>query len=100
MSRRTSTPPEPLMNLGPTTRARLAAVGVPDAASLRRIGAAEAYRRLKAHLPNRVSLNALYALHAALDGVHWNTYPEDVKAQMRAEVHPWIGSACARRASR
>lgn len=76
----------PLKNIGPTTRAWLVDVGVPDATTLQRLGAVEVYRRLKAQLPSRVSLNALYALHAALDGVHWNTYPDDVKAQMRAEV--------------
>ena len=75
-----------LKGIGPTTVAWLEAVGLGDEASLRAAGAVEAFRRLKAAFPNKVSWNALYALHAALAGVHWNVFPAEVKRQMREEV--------------
>jgi len=74
-----------LKNLGPRTAGWLTEVGVADAQALRRLGAPEAFRRLRATFP-QVSWLALYALHGALADVHWNTFPAAVKRQMRNAV--------------
>lgn len=90
---RTSKSPAPerpstarLLNLGELTSERLRAVGIPDEATLRAVGATEAYRRLKAAFPRQVTAVALYALHGALTNTHWNDFPPEVKAQMLARV--------------
>ncbi|WP_216673666.1 TfoX/Sxy family protein, partial [Pyxidicoccus fallax] len=75
-----------LLNLGERTSERLRAVGIPDEATLRAVGATDAYRRLKAAFPEQVSAVALYALHGALTNTHWNDFPPEVKAQMRARA--------------
>ncbi|MCP3136820.1 TfoX/Sxy family DNA transformation protein [Pyxidicoccus xibeiensis] len=75
-----------LLNLGTRTSERLRTVGIADEATLRAVGATEAYRRLKAAFPRQVSAVALYALHGALTNTHWNDFPPEVKAQMRARA--------------
>jgi DNA transformation protein len=75
-----------LLNLGERTSERLRAVGIPDEPTLRAVGATEAWRRLKAAFPRQVTAVALYALHGALTGTHWNDFPPEVKAQMLARV--------------
>lgn len=75
-----------LQNLGPTTEQRLHDVGVGDAAELDRVGAVEAYRRLKKRYPRETSLNALYALVGALLDVRWTELPDDVRARAKAAV--------------
>jgi DNA transformation protein len=37
-------------------------------------------------LPRRVSLNALYALEAALRGCHWLDLPQDVKSALQQQA--------------
>jgi catechol 2,3-dioxygenase-like lactoylglutathione lyase family enzyme len=61
-----------LPNIGPTLAGDLRAVGVPDAETLHRIGAAEAARRL-AEAGRRDCTHATRALQAALAGVRWTT---------------------------
>ena len=68
-----------LSGIGPVTQRRLMDVGIHAVSELRRLGAVEAYRRLKFTFPRNVSLNALYALEAALRGCHWLDLPSDVK---------------------
>jgi hypothetical protein len=77
-----TTPIEDLPNLGPVTRRWLADVGVDDADALREIGAVAAYVRLR-FAQGRVSLNALYALHAALRGIPWTALGEEERAELR-----------------
>lgn len=59
-----------LPNLGPKSAQALAAAGITDLATLRRIGAVEAFVRTRRAAPG-VSLNLLWALEAALSGTHW-----------------------------
>ncbi len=81
-----SPPVARLLNLGEKSSAWLASVGISDEATLRTLGAAEAFRRVKAAFPRQVSWVLLYALHGALTHTHWNEFPSEVKTQMRAEV--------------
>lgn len=59
-----------LPNLGPASQAMLASAGITTIAALRRLGAVEAYRRVRA-CDIRASLNLLWALHGALTGRRW-----------------------------
>ena len=82
----TETPIDTLPGIGPVTQSRLADAGIRTVSALRSMGSVEAYRRLKFMLPRQVSLNALYALEAALRGCHWLDLPEDVKTALRQEA--------------
>jgi DNA transformation protein len=75
-----------LPGIGPMTQSRLADAGIRTVGELRSIGSVEAYRRLKFMLPRQVSLNALYALEAALRGCHWLHLPQDVKAALQEQA--------------
>lgn len=75
-----------LLNLGPVMEDRLAAVGVTTAEDLARLGAAECWRRLRFAHGKAVTLVALYAMDAAIDGVDWRALSADRKAALRAEA--------------
>lgn len=77
---------ERLGSLGPKTSAWLRGVGIGTLAELERLGAAEAYRRLQAAYPERVSLNALWGIQAAIMEIDWRDLPEDIKNQLKGEV--------------
>ena len=75
-----------LPNLGPMTWRRLCEVGIEDEAALRQAGALHAYVRLKFLFPREVSLNALYAMEAALRGCHWLDLDPAIKARLKGEA--------------
>ncbi|MBY0422107.1 MAG: TfoX/Sxy family protein [Parvularculaceae bacterium] len=75
-----------LLNLGPVMEERLAAVGVDTAEEMARIGAVECWRRLRFAHGKQVTLIALYAMDAAIDGVDWRSLGEDRKAALREEA--------------
>jgi DNA transformation protein len=79
----TRQPPAKLRNIGPKTLARLAEIGVSSLDDLRVLGAVDTYRRLKFRFPCDVSLNALYALEAALLDCHWRDLPAGRKAELK-----------------
>jgi len=74
-----------LKNLGMASVNILHAVGINTYADLRRIGAVEAYLRIKARDIN-VSKVMLYALQGALLNVHWNDLDPELKLQLVAEA--------------
>ena len=59
----------------------LAAAGITSLETLRRLGAVEAYRRVRSHDP-RASLNLLWALEGAVTGRPW----EDVARNDRLSL--------------
>ena len=73
-----------LKNIGPVSIRQLREIGIEDAATLRKLGALAAYRRLKHAFPRQVSLVMLYALEGALRDCHWNRLPSGVKEQLQA----------------
>ena len=75
-----------IKNIGPKTISWLHEVGIHTQADLEDLGAVEAYKRLKAAFPHKVSLNALYALQGAILNIHWNALPPDMKADLIAQV--------------
>jgi DNA transformation protein len=72
-----------LKNIGPASASQLREVDIADAATLRKLGAVAAYRRLKHAFPREVSLLMLYALEGALRDCHWNSLPEGVKDRLK-----------------
>ena len=82
---RDPTPVGGLLNLGPASTAWLAEVGVRTAGDLRQLGAAAAFRMVKARYPG-ASLNLLYALHGALTGTHWAKLPAATKAKLKRDA--------------
>ena len=79
-------PVSALKGIGPKTAAWLAEVGIGTVAELRAVGAAAAYRRLKHRDPKGVSLNALWALHGALEGIPWTQLDAAAKARLLEEA--------------
>jgi DNA transformation protein and related proteins len=78
-----------LKNLGMASVNILHAVGINTYADLRRIGAVEAYLRIKARDIN-VSKVMLYALQGALMNVHWNDLPPELKLRLVAEAEQGV----------
>ena len=54
-----------------------------DVASL---GVVETYKRVKAAYPEKVSLNLLFALQAALFDLPWNELRPDIKDELKQQV--------------
>ncbi len=82
-----------LKNLGMASVNILHAIGINTYDDLNKMGAVEAYLRIK----NRgihVSKVMLYALQGALMDVHWNDLSPDLKAQLLDEVEQ-AGSAAS-----
>lgn len=77
-----------LKNIGPASLRQLREVGIEDAATLRKLGALAAYRRLKHAFPRAVSLVMLYALEGALRDCHWNHLPPGLKEALKAAARP------------
>ena len=75
-----------LPGIGPATRRRLEEAGIARVGDLRTLGAVEAYRRLKFRESRRVTVNALYALEAALRGCRWLDLPPHVRDSLRREA--------------
>lgn len=78
-------PAQRILNLGPTSSAWLAAVGIHNRRDLENVGVINAYNLCKAHGYN-VSLNLLWALQAALMDIHWTQLPAEVKQQLRQRL--------------
>jgi DNA transformation protein len=81
-------PPERLSqmrNLGAACERDLPKVGIRTPADLLDVGAVEAYLRLREALP-RINLMYLYALHAAIEDLHWRDVDEATKARLRAQA--------------
>ena len=75
-----------MKNLGPISAARLRAVGIDSPEELRRLGAVEAFLRLRRGLPFDISLVFLYALHGAVTDTDWKQLSESTRARLRREV--------------
>ena len=75
-----------LRNLGKTSAQWLHAVGIHSASDLKRLGAVDAYRAVKAR-GFRASKVLLYAIEGALLDVHWNDIPVDRKEALNKQVN-------------
>ena len=76
---------EDLKNLGPKSCAWLREIGVDDLADLEARGAVDCYRQLRARgIP--ASLNLVYAIEAALQGLDWRELPPAEKEKLRDAI--------------
>jgi DNA transformation protein and related proteins len=88
MSRHARLPAEPvesLPGLGPASAVLLARLGVRDAAALRARDAVTLYLALKAQWPT-TSLNMLYALIGAQEGVDWRVIARERRSALLTEL--------------
>ena len=75
-----------MKNMGPKSRQWLASVGIHTLDDVARTGVVETYRRVKAAYPEKVSLNLLYGLQAALLDLPWSELPPDMKEELKKQV--------------
>ncbi len=75
-----------MKNLGPKSREWLASVGVHTLDDVAKLGVVDTYKRVKAAYPEKVTLNMLWGLQAALLGIRWDELPPDIKAELRRQV--------------
>lgn len=76
-----------LKNIGPTIEKRLNEIGVYNRQDLKRVGAAGAYRKIRAKYPNKTIpvCYYLYSFEGALAGKYWDDLPQAVKNRLRRE---------------
>ena len=82
-------------NIGPTTARALIAAGVPDSATLRRMGADAAYRALIAN-GERPHFIGYYVLHMGLQGRPWNDCRGAEKEALRTRFDALVAETCPR----
>ena len=75
-----------MRNLGPKSVQWLGEIGINDAEDLREIGAVAAYVRLQFVMGEKVSLNLLYAMEAAIRDVDWRSLSAEDKARLTAQL--------------
>ena len=75
-----------IKNMGPRSSEWLDSVGIHTLDDVAEMGVVETYRRVKAAYPDRVSLNLLWGLQAALLDLPWNELPPDIKEELRKQV--------------
>ena len=75
-----------MRNIGPKSSEWLASVGIQTLDDVANLGVVETYKRVKAAYPEKVSLNLLYGLQAALLDLPWNELPPDIKEQLKRQV--------------
>ena len=75
-----------MKNIGPKSKQWLADVGIHTIDDVVELGVVATYKRVKAAYPEKVSLNLLYALQAALLDLPWNELPPDMKEELKQQV--------------
>ena len=75
-----------MKNIGPKSKQWLASIGVHTLDDVVNLGVVETYKRVKAAYPEKVSLNLLYGLQAALLDLPWNELPPDIKQELKQQV--------------
>jgi DNA transformation protein and related proteins len=75
-----------MKNMGPKSREWLASVGVYTLDDVAKLGVVETYKRVKAAYPEKVSLNLLWGLQAALLDLPWNELSSDMKEELKRQV--------------
>jgi hypothetical protein len=75
-----------MKNMGPKSSEWLASVGVHSLEDVARLGVVETYKLVRAAYPDRVTLNMLWGLQAALLDLPWNELPPDIKEELRKQL--------------
>ena len=74
-----------LRGIGPSTETMLHRADITSVETLRELGPIEAYVRLR-FVNEHVSINALYALAAGLEGRDWRSLSDAERQALRAEL--------------
>jgi hypothetical protein len=77
-----------IKNMGPRSSEWLASVGIRTLDDVAELGVVETYQRVKAAYPDKVSLNLLWGLQAALLDLPCaaRELPPDIKEELRRQV--------------
>lgn len=75
-----------MKNIGPKSSEWLASVGVHSLDDVAKLGVVETYKRVRAAYPEKVTLNMLWSLQAALMDIHWKDLPPDIKDELKRQV--------------
>jgi DNA transformation protein and related proteins len=75
-----------MKNLGPKSAEWLASIGIYTLQDVAKIGVVETYKQVKAAYPEKISLNMLYGLQAALMDINWKDLPLDIKEDLKRQV--------------
>ena len=75
-----------LSSLGPASATWLTAAGITSVAELKRVGAAEAFGRVRYNIGRAATRNFLYALEAAILDVHWTAITDAQRIRLCAEA--------------
>jgi hypothetical protein len=75
-----------MKNLGPKSSEWLASIGIYTLEDVATIGVVETYKQVKAAYPEKVSLNMLYGLQAALMNINWKDLPLDIKEDLKRQA--------------
>jgi DNA transformation protein and related proteins len=73
-------------NIGAQTTRWLESIEIKTFEDIERLGVTQVYQRLKLAYPERVSLNALWALQSTVLGVPWNQLPESMKEELKQQL--------------
>ncbi len=77
---------EKLINIGPKVAGGLREIGVQDEHALRKLGAVEAFQKLRYTQKHWDNLMLLYALQGALLDLNCNHLPEEIKGSLKRAV--------------
>ena len=75
-----------MKNIGPKSSEWLVSIGIHTLEDVAQLGVVETYLRVKAVYPEKVSLNMLYGLQAALLDIPWNELPLEIKDELKKQV--------------
>ena len=75
-----------MKSMGPKSSEWLASVGIHTLDDVAQLDVVEAYRRVKAAYPDKVTLNMLWGLQAALLDLPWSELPPDIKEALKKQV--------------
>jgi DNA transformation protein len=77
---------ETLPNIGAVLAGRLRQAGIASAEDLVALGDAEAFRRIRAVLPDDACVSTRYALAGAVRGIRWHRLTAADRARLAAEA--------------
>lgn len=75
-----------MKNLGPKSSEWLASIGVYSLDDVAKLGVVETYKHVRAAYPEKVTLNMLWGLQAALLDIHWRELPPEIKEELKRQV--------------
>jgi DNA transformation protein and related proteins len=75
-----------IRNIGPQTTKRLESIGIKTLEDIETLGVVEVYERLKLAYPEKVSLNALWALQGAILDIPWNEISKSIKENLKQQL--------------